>query len=512
MDTNMMNNGAALPNGGMLMVTAPAVAPTVAGQGGTTDPRIWRPKVTKDNPNYKALIRALPRGRDLQAYPYVALMIHRFRDVNTGKRMTAKCCKNIPGVRTCPYCEDVWGRYRAAKEVPGVKKDDLKAFLNQLPEEEWYGNFLIRMDQNHSELANQVKVWPHSKYQHTAFQDPVDNFMKKQADAANPAKANEIQVDTGDAFIPYDPMNGYDYVLEGKWDPEKTFGNGKQGAPTYKGSKFAKNPSPLFTKTVVDQQTGQPMAVVDENSIYAILDQCHDLNFVFEDVPTEQQAVMDLQKFWSEANELAMQRSRASGGNYYTNRQQPAPQAQVGMPNYGAQPFATGMAGMAQNNIPQVPANAKITTSNNAAAFMGQAPAQQAPVQQAPAQQTTILPTNVPMPNPIPAAAAPVTPAFAQTPPQMTAPVQPANVNPQFAQPQFAQPQVAVAQPQFAQPQMAVAQPAPAAQPQPTAAQTYTPPAAPPLAQAQPAVGLQVTPPAQQSVLVETDGDDDLPF
>ena len=225
-----MNNGAALPNGGMLMVTAPAVAPTVAGQGGTTDPRIWRPKVTKDNPNYKALIRALPRGRDLQAYPYVALMIHRFRDVNTGKRMTVKCCKNIPGVRTCPYCEDVWGRYRAAKEVPGVKKDDLKAFLNQLPEEEWYGNFLIRMDQNHSELANQVKVWPHSKYQHTAFQDPVDNFMKKQADAANPAKANEIQVDTGDAFIPYDPMNGYDYVLEGKWDTEKTFGNGKQGA------------------------------------------------------------------------------------------------------------------------------------------------------------------------------------------------------------------------------------------------------------------------------------------
>lgn len=502
-----------VPNGGMLMVTAPAAQPPVATQGGApTDPRIWRPKVTKDNTKYEALIRALPRGRDLNAYPYVCVQVHRIRDFVSGKSMTVKCCKNIPGVKTCPFCEDVWGRWKAAKEQPGATKDSVKKYLQQLAEEEWYGNFLIRQDTNHPEFNNQVKVWPHSKFQHATFQDPVDKLIDNQNKAAQGQTGNNgINVDTGDAFVPYDPMTGYDYYLVGVWDPTKSFGNGrKPGAPTYKGSTFVKTPSPLFTKTVVDPATNQQVGVFDEASTLAILDQCHDLNFVFEDIPTPQQAIAMLADFWKEANEIAQQKA-AAGNHGAFGAQQPAQgmaAAPAMAPSYAAQPFQTGAMMGSQNAIPQVPANAKITTNSNAAAFMGQAPAA------APAQ-TAVLPTNAPAPMPTPAA--PATPAFAQTPAQMMAPVSPAAP----AAPAYAAP----AAPAFAAPAnpglsamggipaqpAAPAYTAPAAAPAAPAApaqQAYVPPAAPPINQP---VQMSV-PTAGPTPIVETDSDDDLPF
>lgn len=497
-----------VPNGGMLMVTVPASQPAAATQGGKqTDPRIWRPRVTKDNTKYEALLRALPRGRDMGAYPYVMVQIHRLRDTASGLTRVFKCCKNVPGVRNCPYCEDVWGRYGAAKEQPGATKDSLKVYLQQLPEEEWYGNFLIRQDVNHPELNGQVKVWAHSKYQHAAFQDPVDKLIEQQTKAAQGNTGNGINVDTGDAFVPYDPMSGYDYHLVGTWDAEKSFGNGRRkGAPTYKGSAFLKAPSPLFSKTVVDPATQQPVAVFDEQSTLAILDQCYDLNFVFEDIPTPQQAIEDLQNFWKEANELAQQRAMSGNRGGYGAHQAAAPAAMAAAPamapGYAAQPFQTGAYAGAQNAIPQVPSNAKITTNNNAAAFMGQAPA--TPV------QTQVLPTNAQAPMPV--QQTPATPAYAPTPTQMITPVQPAApaapaapaMNPGF-QAMGVQPQQAVF------PQAAPAAPvAPAVQAAPVQ-QAYVPPAAPPLNPGV-QVGMPGVPAAGPAPIVETDSDDDLPF
>lgn len=486
-----------VPNGGMLMVTAPSTAPQqVASQGeDKKDPRIWRPKVTKKNTSYEALLRALPRGRDLNAFPYVCVTVHRIRDFNSGHSMTVKCCKNIPGVRNCPFCEDVWARYNAAKEQPGATKDSLKKFLQQLPDEEWYGNFLIRQDANHPEYNGQVKVWPHSKYQHAAFQEPVDKFVQKQNDAAR-GVTNGIQADAGDAFIPYDPVNGYDYILKGAWDATKTFGNGKMGAPTYKGSTFVKNPSPLAAQTVIDPATNLPTAVVDENSIYALLDQCYDLNFVFEDIPTPQQAVAMITQFWKEANEVAQQKAM-SGAHAGFGYQQPAQQAMpaapaLNAPAFATQPFQTGAVPMggAQNSIPQVPANAKISTSTNPAAFMGQAPA-----------VGQVLPTNGPAPMPAPAA--PATPAFAAAPIPMQAPAAPVAPQPQVM-PGSVPFQGGIAGATYGG-AVPVAPAAPAAPVQ----QAYVPPAAPPIAP-QPAVSMP--PAAGPTPIVETDSEDDLPF
>ena len=476
----MMNNPSVMaPNGGNLMVTAPAAAPSVASQGGDApqDPRIYRPKVNKNNPHYKSLVRMLPRGRDLGAYPYVCVLVHHMRDVVSGETMTVKCCKNIPGVRNCPYCEDIWGRYNAAKTQPGADKNYLKRFLSQLAEEEWYGNVLVRQDENHPELNGQVKVWPHSKFQHAAFQTPVDKYNEEVAAAANPATAGAIQVDTGNAFVPYDPVTGYDYVIEGVWEAEKTFGDGRKGAPSYKLSTFVKNPSPIATSTVVDPNTGMPTAVLDENTIYAVLDQCHDLKFVYEDVPNEQQAVEMLSAFWDRANKRAQQ--RAASGKYGAPQGMPQQMQQSAPvpPNYGSQPFQTGTFGGQQfgnqNSIPQVPSNAKISTSGNPAAFMGQ-PAQ-------PAMQMPAAPAAPAM-----APAAPAAPAFAAAP---------------------AAPAMAPAAPAFA-----AAPAAPAMAPAAPAAPAYVPPAAPPVSQPVTQFASPAVPQAGPVAQVETTDDDDLPF
>jgi hypothetical protein len=158
-------------------------------------------------------------------------------------------------------------------------------------------------------------------------------------------------------------------------------------------------------------------------------------------------------------------------------------QASPVAPNYGAQPFPTGSFGGqqfgVQNSIPQVPSNAKISTSGNPAAFMGQAQAGF----QVPAAPVTASP------------AAPATPAFAATPAPMAAPVQ-------TAAPGFGS----------IQPSLNVA---PAAQPAPAAAPAYVPPAAPPVSQPVTQFAAPAAPAAPQAgpvPVVETTDDDDLPF
>lgn len=472
-------------NGGMLSVTAPA-APTAApgaNRSANKDERMWRPVVTKDNPEYVAVIRTLPKGRDLNAYPATCVLVHRIRDMVTGKVLYDKCCKNNPNVRTCPYCEDAWGRYNEAKKRPGITKEQLTKFLQQTADEEWWQNIYIRQDQNHPELNGTVKVWAMSRGQHNRFQKPVDNWNAKH----DPSKQvpGAINVDTGDDFIPYDPMQGRDYYIAGKWDPEKSYGGRRKGAPTYDGSTFVKDSTPLAYQMVQDQATGALMYQPDQNQMLAILDQCHDLSFAYDNIPTPEQATANLAQFWDECAKAAAERQQYGGARGAGNQgyQQPQQGLYGQTPvNYAAQPFATGMPGVPQNNIPQVPSNANISMSSDPAAFMGQA-----------AQ----------MPPPIPESAAPATPAFAPAPIPATMPG-PAPVQAAPAAPAYAAPAAPAA------PAMAPA--APAMAPAAPAAPSYVPPAAPPVQQPM----TQFAQPAAQQVnpapIVETDGDDDLPF
>ena len=179
------------------------------------------------------------------------------------------------------------------------------------------------------------------------------------------------------------------------------------------------------------------------------------------------------------------------------------PAAAPGMTaTYATQPFQTGAYAGAQNAIPQVPSNAKITTNSNAAAFMGQAPATPA--------QAQVLPTNAQAPMPVPQT--PATPAYAPTPAQMMAPVSPVTPAAQAA------PAAPAMNPGFqamgVQPQQTVfpqATPAAPAAPAAPAQQSYVPPAAPPLSQPV-QLGMPGAPAAGPVPIVETDDDDSLPF
>ena len=83
-------------------------------------------------------------------------------------------------------------------------------------------------------------------------------------------------------------------------------------------------------------------------------------------------------------------------------------------PNYGSQPFQTGTFGGQQfgnqNSIPQVPSNAKISTSGNPAAFMGQLaqPAMQMPAAPAAPAAPAMAPAAPAAPAYVPPAAPPV--------------------------------------------------------------------------------------------------------
>lgn len=536
----------AVPNGGMLYITAPAAEPETAtdGDGKPVDPRIYRPRVTKKNKTYKSTVRPLPNGVNFQSYPYVCVKFHYIRDLVTGKLLVAKCCSNptrmpdgkmVPGVSTyqCPFCQDVWNRRKAAKEA-GADEKTLQKYLNMLPEDVWYGNALIISDENHNDLAGQVKLWEMNKFQHNTLQEPVTEFNKR----AEAAKKGEKYFDKGNCFIPYDPVQGRDYQIDGVWDENKNMGSGRKGAPTYKGSGFAGYSSMLATKTVVNPQTGMQEVVFDENQMYDILQRCYDLNIVFEDTPTPEQANAMLAKFWQEVNQaIAEKQKSAAAGNFGLGAPQtpgaPSPYNQT----YAAQPFPTGAQGyMPQGNIPNVPSTTKVPTGLS----FGQVPNTPATTAYSPTPAVMQTPVNPSQPGNIqPAVAA--APQFAQPAAQAAAPAAPtftapASAAPAQAAPQFAQPGVQTAAPsapqftaptaaQFAPQGVPMGAPAVATPAAAPAAEPYRPAPAPAPAPATPAfqvpsqgaspsapVQQQAAPAQQQVATYETDDDETLPF
>lgn len=531
-----MPGNPAVPNGGMLFITAPAPAPVPTENSGSgnenADPRIYRPRVTKKNKTYRSRIRMLPRGEDFESYPYVCVKLHYIRDLVTGKLLVAKCCQTprktpdgtiLPGLDkfSCPYCQDVWRRRNAAKEA-GADDDTLKKYLQMLPEDVWYGNALIYEDENHSELNGTVKLWEMNKFQYENIQTPVNEYNKREA----AIKSGQNYFDQGNAFIPYDPGQGRDYLIVGYWDENKKMGNGRKGAATYKGSGFAGVSTMLATKLEVNPQTGMQEVVFDHDAMHAILQQCIDPTIVYEDTPTPEMARTILANFWQEVNaEIASKQQSAAAGNFGYGAQQttasPSPYNQT----YATQPFPTGAPGyMPQGNIPNVPATAKVQTGLSfgnvphtppTPAYAPTPAAMQTPVN--PAQQGSIQPAAPQFAQP----AAPAAPSFAAT---AAAPA-PTQAAPQFAQPaapvapSFAAP-AAQAAPQFAQP--AAPQGVPMASP--AQAAPYKPAAAPapapstpafnvPSQGAAPQVAVQAAPVQQpQAPVYETDGEEDLPF
>ena len=476
-----------VPNGGMFYIN-PVPAPVVADNRGRSkredkpvDPREWIPRVTKDTPSYKAIVRPLTRGLNFQVHPYTCLMVHNFRDPATGHYEKFYCCKNNPSIRVCPYCEDVWARHKIAKATPGVSKETTAAILNQLPEEEWWGNFLIRQDQNHPEYNGTVKLWPHSKYQHNKLEAPVEAWNKQQERLNNPQAANEITApDQVTPCIPYQPAAGRDYYVGGEWDPNKSMGS-KKGVPTWKSSTWSGDITPLATKAVQNPD-GTISYVMDEEAMRAILEQCIDMSYLNEKIPTQEQAAADVARFWKEAAESGKYRRNGATAYEAGGYAPAAPATPMGAAPMGAAPmgatfgtvpqaapaaapfgtvpqaapaYGQGVPGNVPNAVPQVPANAKISTSANPAAFMGQAPAAPAPAYAAPAAAAPAF-----------QAAAPAAAPFGTVQPAAPAPAAPAPAQP-----------------------------------------SYVPPAAPPVQQvAQPAAFQQNVP------IVETDSEDDLPF
>ena len=530
----------AVPNGGMLYITAPAAEPEPTENTGNgeppTDPRIYRPRVTKKNKTYTATVRPLPNGTNFASYPYVCVKYHYIRDLVTGKLLAVKCCQNptktpdgkiIPGVDkfSCPFCQDVWNRRKAAKEA-GADENTLKKYLQMLPEDVWYGNALIISDENHNELAGQVKLWEMNKFQHNTLQEPVTEFNKR----TEAIKEGKQYFDKGNCFIPYDPVQGRNYQIVGVWDEKKSMGTGKKGAPTYKESGFAGYSSMLATKTVVNPQTGLQEVVFDENQMYDILQRCYDLSIVYEDTPTPEQARTTLAKFWQEVNEeIARKQQSAAAGNFGLGAPQMPGAASPYNPTYAAQPFQTGAQGyMPQGNIPNVPPTTKVQTGLS----FGQVPNTPATTAYSPTPAVMQTPVNPSQPGNIQPAAAPqfaqpTAPAAAPAAPTFAAPasVAPAQAAPQFAQPGV--PAAAPSAPQFTAPAAAQFAPqgvqmgAPAAQP----AEPYRPAPAPATAPAMPAfqvpsqgaspsapVQQQAAPAQQQVTTYETDDDETLPF
>ena len=532
-----------VPNGGMLYITAPAAEPEPTentGNGEPSDPRIYRPRVTKKNKTYTATVRPLPNGTNFASYPYVCVKVHYIRDLVTGKLLIAKCCQNptktpdgkiIPGVDkfSCPYCQDVWNRRKAAKEA-GADEKTLQKYLQMLPEDIWYGNALIISDENHNELAGQVKLWEMNKFQHNTLQEPVTEYNKR----AEAIKEGKQYFDKGNCFIPYDPVQGRNYQIAGVWDEKKSMGpGGKKGAPTYQGSGFAGYSSMLATKTVTNPHTGMQEVVFDENQMYDILQRCYDLTIVYEDTPTPEQARATLAKFWQEVNaEIARKQQSAAAGNFGLGAPQMPGAASPYNQTYAAQPFPTGAQGyMPQGNIPNVPPTTKVQTGLS----FGQVPNTPATTAYSPTPAVMRTPVNPSQPGNIqPAVAAP---QFAQptAPAAPTAPTFAASA-PASAQaaPQFAQPGVqaaAPAAPQFTAPTAAQFTPqgvqmgAPAAAPGAPAAEPYRPAPAPAPAPATPVfqvpsqgaspsapVQQQAAPAQQQVTTYETDDDETLPF
>ena len=529
-----------VPNGGMLYITAPAAEPEPTentGNGETpSDPRIYRPRVTKKNKTYTATVRPLPNGTNFASYPYVCVKYHYIRDLVTGKLLISKCCQNptktpdgkiIPGVDkfSCPFCQDVWNRRKAAKEA-GADDNTLKKYLQMLPEDVWYGNALIISDENYIDLAGQVKLWEMNKFQHNTLQEPVTEFNKR----TEAIKEGKQYFDKGNCFIPYDPVQGRNYQIVGVWDEKKNMGNGKKGAPTYKDSGFAGYSSMLATKNVINPQTGMQEVVFDENQMYDILQRCYDLSIVYEDTPTPEQARATLAKFWQEVNEeIARKQQSAAAGNFGLGAPQtpgaPSPYNQT----YAAQPFPTGAQGyVQQGNIPNVPPTTKVQTGLS----FGQVPNTPATTAYSPTPAVMQTPVNPSQPGNIQPSA--VASQFAQpTAPSFAAPasVAPAQAAPQFAQPGV--PAAAPAAPQFTAPTAAQFAPqgvqmgAPAAAaPAAPVAEPYRPAPAPAPAPAMPAfqvpsqgaapsapVQQQQAAPARQNVpTYETDDDETLPF
>lgn len=451
---NQINPSMPLQGPSMLFVNEPAAAPVIEEKKETN---IWRPYTNDETREYNAVIRQLPAGRNLSAYPSMVVYKHYLKDRATGVSDTVLCLKNIPGNTKCPICDNIWDRYREAKKQAGGNKEapQVKALLAMTDKQEWYTNVYIRYDSVNPNNNGTVKLWKHSSAQHEEFAKPLQPAAQQAQPAAQVAGGYVPKKKSSNEqkFTPYCPMTGHDYNVNVRWDTARQF-NGRPGFSNYDESVFNDEYSYLAAKQVQNPD-GTVSVVPDEEAMLAILDQCHDLNALVAEVPTAQEALLRVQNFWAavEQKQMELAQGGARGGyqqgygaqqNMYQQPQQP--QMPYGNAGYAQQPYAPSMQAtpMAQTNIPNIPQNPNVRTGNPAA-FMGAAAPAAAPA--APAAQPA------PQQNMFQQPAAPAAPANPFTVPgavatgsapaaPMAYPAQPAPQQNQFTVPQAKGPAV----------------------------------------------------------------------
>lgn len=271
-----MNNSIdpSLPSEDFLSVPLNPVAMPSAFSGNSN---IWKPKLDKTVSEYVAKVRLLPQGIEgirNKTYPSVRVCTHYLYDLRTRTSKTVKCRKTFGDKEPCPICDNIWARWRAVVEQTG-NKDSGKPYLKLTSTPEWYTNTLIIQDDAHNEFSGQVKIWQHSDAMERKLMDPtVPEPPKTYAPGAIIPPPKRM-------FTPYCHINGVNFIVNVKYNKEKQMNE-------YDGCFWEQMNTPLAT---------------NENELRAILDQCHDLTKLFEDVPSVEAATIAVNEYWAEVEQ-----------------------------------------------------------------------------------------------------------------------------------------------------------------------------------------------------------------
>lgn len=351
------------------------------------DERLWSTSISKDQPQYAAIARLLPADtpdeiqqqtgvNNLDGQPIVNVLFHRVRLTPNGKSFRCKCLKrdmNDKRHNICPVCDWVWNRYRlmnnndpqmlnslAAQgiDLNKAKKDNMK----NLPFQRWFGNFLVREDRIHPENNGTVKIWEFSDAVNDKFiaaKDPEAIERKEREKVARLVAKGQAPADEGNGlfaglteqmekFVPEHPTMGRDFIVMCQYS-DKVLPGSSDPLPTYKGSHFCKNSSPIAMR-----QNPDGTYVFDNEMTLSILEQRHNLlEYAYGDYESKDalnkrltEWLVEMQgdtasAMYENANQTQVQ---GNAKNYYNNvvKNAPAPTPKANVTTVNAAAFAAG--------------------------------------------------------------------------------------------------------------------------------------------------------------------------
>ena len=248
-----------------------------------SDPRLWKPRVSAKSPTYDAVVRLLPQGVEglkNKTYPGVKVLYHHLRSGQMHREV--KCCKSIPGQKSCPICDALWNRYDEFVKLYGKDDARTKAVSSMGSRPEWFTNVLVREDDNDQTNNGQVKVWRHTdaidRELRAPFDDSANTESKGNDQTARPGSLRDRKNKEKRHFIPHSPVGGVDYEVTVSWDPAKKM-------TSYDGSCYAQESTPLADT---------------KEEMLDILNKCYDLTECLKDVPSEDEAAKIYADFMNE--------------------------------------------------------------------------------------------------------------------------------------------------------------------------------------------------------------------